>query len=130
MPACFSALLSLTFLAVWAAPASPAGDVWVEVLSPHDGAALYSADESTRIEYRTSSLPVGALVRLSINGHEALRNPNTEVAVDVPGLIVGLHEVSVEVLDAGGAPLAARRVHFEMRRGTSAASTQAPVWIA
>ena len=32
--------------------------------------------------------------------------------------------------DDSGAPLAARRVHFEMRRGTSAASTQAPVWIA
>jgi hypothetical protein len=119
MAARFSALLSLTVLVVLAAPASPADDVWVEVLSPHDGAALYVADESTRIEYRTSSLPVGALVRLSINGHEALRNPNTEVAVDVPGLIVGRHEVAVEVLDAGGAPLAVRRVHFEMRQGYS-----------
>ena len=109
---------ALTLWAVGAVPAPPAGGVWVEVLSPRDGAALY-ADESARITYRTSSLPAGALVRLSINGKEALRNPNTEVTVDVPGLIAGRHEVAVEVLDAGGAPLADRRVRFEVRTGYS-----------
>ncbi len=115
-----SALLraAVTLWAVGAVPAPPAGGIWVEVLSPRDGAAVY-ADESARIAYRTSRLPAGALVRLSINGKEALRNPNTEVTVDVPGLIVGQHEVAVEVLDAGGAALAERRVHFEVRTGYS-----------
>ena len=56
---------------------------------------------------------------LTINGKEAFRDPSTQINVDVPGLIVGHHEIAVTVLDIHATPLASQRHQFEMRKGYS-----------
>lgn len=94
-------------------------EVWIEMLSPLNRSVLYFGDETTKIGYRTADLPAGAQVLLTINGKEALRNPATEINVDVPGLVVGHHEIAVTVLDVHAAPLASQHLQFEMRAGYS-----------
>jgi hypothetical protein len=95
------------------------GALWVELLSPQNGSVVYYADETTKIEYRTSHLPPSAQVRLSINGKEAMLNAATLMTVNVPGLVIGQHEVAVTIVDAGGGELLGERVLFEVRAGFS-----------
>lgn len=111
--------LVLVQLAVLCGDTQVAHPVWIEVLSPRDQSVLYFADESARISYRTADLPQGSQVRLAINGKEALVNQATEINVDVPGLMIGQHEIEVTVIDADGAPLLAQKSRFEMRKGYS-----------
>jgi hypothetical protein len=124
----FSLLPSRIGAAVWgllclcslpAVPGAPGDGLHVDILSPRNGSALYFGDETTVIAYRTSVLPSGAQVRLTINGKEALVNPATEINVSVPGLVVGMHEVAATVVGASGTPLVSERVHFEMLQGFS-----------
>eukprot|EP00960_Hanusia_phi_P054023 762521-Hanusia_phi.AAC.23 len=63
---------------------------------------VFFEDEPVHIKYDTSPLPPRCRVQLLINGKEAIVNELTSMAVEVPGLIVGGHNILINILDEEG----------------------------